>query len=213
MHQKQVSADGVSLSGEDFRRAKVDHFLDRAAEFVSMGRLLAARRPLSSALNLDPENQQARDLMREVSRTLSALRDEVVAAGQPQPRRHEVVLVVDQDERLLPDMMKSLHRFGFRAVAAGGYKEASDLLALLTPQMIISEVNFEDGPVGFDLYLMVRTNAKLEGVPFLFLATKVDRETLIAGKRLGVSDFITKPLDEEVVFASIMSALSRSKRG
>jgi DNA-binding response OmpR family regulator len=49
-------------------------------------------------------------------------------------------------------------------------------------------------------------------MPFLFLATRIDRDTLIAGKRLGVSDFVLKPLDDDLVIASILNCLSRNGR-
>lgn len=202
-------------SGDDFRRAKVEHYLERAQEFVSMGRILAARQPIESALAIEPANDLGRMLMRQLDQSLSSLQS---APEQPadlsgaRQRRPELVMVIDQDERLLLRVAQSLKRFGFRSIAAGSYQEARELLLTLTPDLIISEVNFENGPVGFDLYLMVRTNARLQDLPFLFLATRVDRETLIAGKRLGVNDFIMKPLDEEVVYASIISSLGRAKR-
>jgi CheY-like chemotaxis protein len=209
------SPDGLPLSGEEFRQAKVEHFIERAQEFVSMGRYLSARKPIESALSLDPGNQTGKALVRHLEETLGSFGKPVIQeAGDTGvfPRRQDLVMVIDQDERLLLRIMQSLRKFGFRSVAAGGYQEARELLTLVTPDLVISEVNFENGPVGFDLYLMVRTNARLQGLPFLFLATRVDRETLIAGKRLGVNDFITKPLDEEVVYASIVSSLAKAKR-
>ncbi|HCV42607.1 MAG TPA: hypothetical protein DGH68_03915 [Bacteroidetes bacterium] len=78
--------------------------------------------------------------------------------------------------------------------------------------MVVSEVNFENGSLGYDLYLWIRTNIGTERLPFLFLATRIDRDTLIAGKRLGVSDFILKPLDEDLVVASVLNCLARKKK-
>ena len=214
--QTPVKAEAASAPAQDFRRAKVEHYMERAQELVSMGRLLAARRPLEQLLSLDPSHAMARLLSRDLDRTLSTLAkggDDLQtspAFGQ-RSRRLDLVMVVDQDERLLATLSGSLRRFGFRVVAAGGYDEAVHMLGSVTPGVILSEVNFENGSVGFDLYLMVRTTARLQSVPFLFLATRVDRETLIAGKRLGVNDFITKPLDPEVVHASIVSALTRAR--
>jgi PleD family two-component response regulator len=212
--EPQQKSDGMPLSGGEFRRAKVEHYIERAQEYVSMGRLLSAKKPLDSALALDPANSTGVSLRHQLEETLAGLsRPVLLQSGEAAvPRRQELVLVIDQDERLLARVTQSLRRFGFRSVAAGGFQEARDLLANVTPDLIMSEVNFENGPVGFDLYLMVRTNARLQALPFLFLATRVDRETLIAGKRLGVNDFITKPLDEEVVYASIVSSLAKSKR-
>jgi PleD family two-component response regulator len=211
-----VKAEAATAPALDFRRAKAEHYLERAQELVGMGRILAARKPLELLFSLDPSNSMGRLLAREVERTFGSLirPGEDTSAGEGtngRSRRTELVMIVDQDERLLGKLAGSLRRFGFRVVSAGGYQEAVDMLGSVTPQVILSEVNFENGSVGFDLYLMVRTTARLQSVPFLFLATRVDRETLIAGKRLGVNDFITKPLDPEVVHASIVSVLSRAR--
>lgn len=198
----------------------MEHFLGRAQEFVQMGRYLAAKKPLENVLSLDPGNGTGRALQQSIEQSLASLSrraDRLLDAGlaladDPAPRRRqELVMIVDQDERLLLTLSASLRRHGFRVVSAGNYKEAVDALSFMSPNLIVSEVNFENGPVGLDLYHWVRTNSRNQDVPFLFLATRVDREMLIAGKRLGVNDFILKPLDEDVVNASIVSCLSRSK--
>ena len=90
--------------------------------------------------------------------------------------------------------------------------EAIETIAEFKPNMIVSEVNFENGSVGYDLYLWIRTNVSTQDLPFLFLATRIDRDVLIAGKRLGVTDFILKPLDEDLVVASILNCLPKAKR-
>jgi DNA-binding response OmpR family regulator len=57
----------------------------------------------------------------------------------------------------------------------------------------------------------LKTNSGNEDLPFLFLATRIDRDTLIAGKRFGVDDLILKPVDDDVVIASVINSLSRRK--
>ncbi|MGA9115169.1 MAG: response regulator [Bacteroidota bacterium] len=199
----------------DYRRARLEHYLDRAQECLSMRRYLAARTPLESVLSLDPANSQARSLQEKIHDSLSSLSRPFreMAPGEPGRRTGSLlVMTVDQDENLLLRMARGMTRYGFLSVSAGNYREAVELLGRIRPDIIFSEVNFENGPAGFDLYLWVRTNARLEDVPFIFLASRVDREALIAGKRLGVNDFITKPFDEAVVHASIVSVLGRRAR-
>ncbi len=209
------------MAAFDYRQAKVEHYLDRAQEFIQMGRLLAAKRPLETVFSLDPSNGLGRSLQNSVENSLAYLSrrtdrqfDSGSAENEPlrRQRRPELIMIVDQDEKLLLDLSESMRKYGFKVVAAGSYKEAIDLLNVVNPNMVISEVNFENGPMGFDLYRWVRTNSRLQDIPFFFLATRVDRETLIAGKRLGVNDFILKPLDEDVVHASVVSCFKRQQK-
>jgi DNA-binding response OmpR family regulator len=169
---------------------------------------------------LDSENRSAKSLQKRIDYVLASLSrngaaippDTAPDASWRRQKRDEIVLVVDQDERVLGGLSDSLGKHGFNMVSAGSYDEAIEMLSVVSPSIVVSEVNFANGPVGFDLYLWIRTNAKLQNIPFLFLATRVDRETLIAGKRLGVDDFIVKPLDEAVVVASILNCLARDKK-
>jgi PleD family two-component response regulator len=213
--------DTESLTPKElFRRAKIEHYLERAEEFILMARYHPALRVVESVFVLDPENAAAKALVRRVEESLEALRHRTNGASNPsngngyQPakgRRHELVMIVDQDERILISLAESVRRYGLRAVGAANYDEALELLATITPDLVVSEVNFETGPRGFDLYLWLKNNTATCDTPFLFLAARIDRDTLIAGKRFGVDDFILKPVDNDVITASILNCLARRK--
>jgi len=205
---------------ESFRRAKIEHYLERAQEYVLMSRFGMARKVLEGIFAIDPDNSEAKLLSRGVDEALSAIlhrgngqarQHDATEQQSRRPYRSELVLVVDQDERLLVSLTQSLRQYGFQAIAAGSYEEAVETLTMIKPDVVISEVNFESGPRGFDLYLWLKTNAGQYNIPFLFLAARIDRDMLIAGKRFGVDDLILKPVDNDVVTASIINCLSRRR--
>lgn len=205
---------------EAFRRAKIEHFLQHARDYVEMGRFFAALKMLDTVFALDAANAQGKDLRTEIESTITRMlhrrengdgvrRAEERPAGRA--RRSDLVLIVDQDERLLTSLGATLRRYGFMAIGASSYEEAVETFTVARPEVVISEVNFESGPRGFDLYLWLKTNSGSDDLPFLFLATRIDRDTLIAGKRFGVDDLILKPVDDDVVIASVINCLSRRK--
>ena len=207
--------------GDGFFRARIEHYLLRAEDMIRTARYIPAKEAIKSILSLDPENTAGKSLEKRVEYLLDSITHRNRTGKMPvareipewsRPRRDELVMIIDQDERLVESLVENLRRHGLNFVAAASYDEALNTLSLVRPDLIISEVNFENGPAGFDLYLWIRTNAVLCETPFLFLATKIDRDTLIAGKRLGVDDFIFKPMDQEVVMASIINCLSRRKK-
>jgi CheY-like chemotaxis protein len=212
---QQHVVDEESLR-DTYQRAKVSHFLDRAGEYLAMGRCTAARKMIEHISALDPGNPLGKRLRKELDELLADVSHPDgpgVPAGNgngngQRKRRSELVMVVDQDERVLMSLLQTLHRYGFRAVTAGSYEEAIETLSTFRPDLIVSEVNFESGPRGFDLFFWLKNHLD---IPFLFLAARLDRETLIAGKRFGVDDFLPKPLDSEVVLASVMNCLSRRR--
>jgi len=221
---RSVIAEDDELQGltpaEAFRRAKVDHFLQHARDYIDAGRYLAALKALEMVFSLDDGNKDGEvlrssldDVMaRMLNRTKNGTagpHGEKLQAGKP--RRLELVMVVDQDERILASLTSTLRRYGFMAISASSYEEAVETYSTAKPDVVISEVNFETGPRGFDLYLWLKTKAPQHNHPFLFLATRIDRDTLIAGKRFGVDDLIMKPVDDDVVIASVINCLSRRR--
>lgn len=203
---------------EAFRHAKVEHFLQHVRDYVDMGRYLAGLKTLDTVFGLDASNEAGKLLKRTIDDVVSHIlkrttngKREKADGTQGYPRRSDLVLIVDQDERLLTSLTGTLRRYGFMAIGASSYDEALETFAMFRPEVVISEVNFETGPKGFDLYLWLKTNSGKEDVPFLFLATRIDRETLIAGKRFGVDDLIMKPVDDDVVIASVINCISRKK--
>jgi PleD family two-component response regulator len=200
---------------EDFRKAKIEHYLDRVEELIGMARYSAARALLAKIFDLEPHDRAALILQQHIDvavHQLAALTFQKKNGHRPGTKRSELILVVDQDERILASLTESLRRYGYGAICAASFEEALEVLAQHRPHLIISEVNFADGSVGFDLYSLVRNNVELSSIPFLYLATRVTREMLIAGKRMGVDEFIVKPLDEEVVMASVHNCLEKKKR-
>jgi PleD family two-component response regulator len=202
---------------ESFRRAKIEHYTERAEEFVHMARFSEARRTIDRVITLDPGNEVVHALRKTIDERFRCMTERSNGNGQPtngngvKPRRRELVLIVDQDEKLLTSLTDTLSRSGFQVIGAGTYDEAVEALGTVKPDIILSEVNFAQGSRGFDLYLWLRTNSGFMETPFMFLAARVDRDTLIAGKRFGVDDFILKPVDSEVITASIVNCLSRRR--
>jgi len=216
-----TSESDIVLGPLTFKQAKVEHYLQRAEDYIQMARYRAALDMLSTVSRLDQNNSAAKSLHKRIQYFVDSIRrsevpaEEVGGNGsivQARRRRKELVLVVDQDERVLTSLTLTLRRYGFGAAGAGSYNEALEAVAEYKPDMVVSEVNFENGSVGYDLYLWIRTHIYTGEIPFLFLATRIDRDTLIAGKRLGVNDFILKPLDDDLVVASILNCLSRTKK-
>ncbi len=216
-----VEVESGLTPAESFRRAKAEHYFDRAAEYVLMARYGKAKKMLEIVLSLDPANKPSRELQKVIEQDMRSIvgRSKNGAGSGPERgdtgpvrtrKRNELVMVVDQDEQLLATLVAALRRYGFHAIGAGSYDEALETLEIVKPDIVVSEVNFENGPRGFDLYMYIKTRATPE-IPFMFLAARIDRELLIAGKRFGVDDFMQKPVDDEVVTASVVNCLARRR--
>ncbi len=222
MHQASEDLDDLEglTPKERLHRAKIRHYIERAEDCVRMSRFQAARRLADKVLGLDPVNCDCKDLQAAIDERL--LRLSLRSNGFPSDdagenkdvgrrRRAELVLIVDQDERVLTTLSDALQRYGFDTLGAASFEEAVETLTVIPPDVVISEVNFENGAQGFDLYQWVKTHMEGRDIPFVYLASRIERETLIAGKRFGVDDFLQKPADAEVILASISNCLAKRR--
>ena len=113
------------------------------------------------------------------------------------------VLIVDEGERSLLDMTTTLRTNGYAVIAAGSFGEVLGTVREFTPDVILCELFVGKEPVGLDVYELIRKTGVTRHAPFYFLADRVDRSTEIIARRLGVSGFFLKPIDNEMLLATI----------
>lgn len=199
-----------------FVRAKVEHYLDRVEEYYWMARYVEARKITETVHGIDPENRECRALERAIGQAIDDIvhrsngkAPKVIEGVRQAKLRKDLVLIVDQDERVLSALAHTLRLHLFRVIGASSYDAALDILSLTRPEIVLSEVNFHDGARGYDLFTWMRNLERFRDVPFIFSAVRLDPDVLIAGKRLGVEDFLQKPFNPEVVAVSIERSLMR----
>lgn len=83
--------------------------------------------------------------------------------------------------------------------------EAKDQLITNTPDAAILDVNLESGEDGIDIAGYINEKFQL---PFLFLTSYSDKETLERAKKVKPSGYIVKPFNEKTLLASLEIAIS-----
>jgi PleD family two-component response regulator len=203
------------LTPEEFRRAKAEHYLEHAHACIGMSRFKAARDAIRKVAELTPDSDSRAEVEQIIAERLERLAHHTngngTAGGGRTAARAAIVLLVDQDERVLTSLSHSLQREGISTVGASGLEEALDVLSALQPDVVVSEVNFARGPEGLELFQRIRSSGSLAATAFIFHAARLDHDILVAGKRFGVDDFISKPADDDLVVASVRSCIARRR--
>jgi len=113
------------------------------------------------------------------------------------------ILLVDDSGTTRRVVRKMLTELGFTNV-----DEAADGAAALIKlneyeyELVISDWNME--PMnGHALLERVRSNQRLENLPFIMMTAETDEDKLIEAKFAGVSSFISKPFSAETLKAKI----------
>ncbi|HEY1544612.1 MAG TPA: response regulator transcription factor, partial [Xanthobacteraceae bacterium] len=81
-----------------------------------------------------------------------------------------------------------------------------------TPDLVLSDISM---PVMSGFELLERLTAvapRFGNVPFVFLTALTDRDNELKGRQLGADDYVTKPIDFEVLDTIIRARLARVAR-
>ncbi len=80
------------------------------------------------------------------------------------------------------------------------------------PDLVLCDINMP-GMTGFEVMERLTTLApQFDAVPFVFLTARTDRDSELKGRRLGADDYVTKPVDFEILAAIIDARLGKGAR-
>jgi putative two-component system response regulator len=65
---------------------------------------------------------------------------------------------------------------------------------------------------GYEFYEAVRQHPEWLPIPFIFLTARGDRDDLFTSKKLGVEDYLVKPIERQDLVSTIRSRLERSQQ-
>jgi DNA-binding NarL/FixJ family response regulator len=121
------------------------------------------------------------------------------------------LLVVDDEAKLLKAVAVTLRKEGYEVVTARSGAEALVRINEAMPDLIVSDIRMP-GLDGFELARSLRSHARTELVPIVFLTAKDERRDRLSGIRAGVDAYLTKPFDPEELLAVIGNILNRVNR-
>lgn len=118
------------------------------------------------------------------------------------------ILVVEDDKELNRTVCFFLNQSGYEATGCLDANEAYDALYEKTFDLIVSDIMMP-GTDGFEFARTVReTNAE---IPILFMTARDDIASKQRGFRIGVDDYMVKPIDLDELFLRIGAILRRAK--
>jgi DNA-binding NtrC family response regulator len=120
-----------------------------------------------------------------------------------------VVLVIDDDAVVRQRIAARLSENGFRVVLASSSDEGINAYHSACPHLVICDINMADKK-GFDTLDLLFTQNPVQ--PIIILSDVGNTEDVIRAMRLGVSDYLFKPLEDmEMLAISIENTLNRAR--
>ena len=118
------------------------------------------------------------------------------------------ILVVEDDRDLNRSVCSFLNHSGYAATGCLGAEEAYDAMYETVFDLIVSDIMMP----GIDGFEFVKTVRSLnENIPILFMTARDDFAAKQRGFRVGVDDYMIKPIDLDELFLRIGALLRRAK--
>jgi DNA-binding response OmpR family regulator len=127
-----------------------------------------------------------------------------------EPRRH--VLCIDDDRDIAGLIAEELVDRGFKVSIAYDGEQGFQAILARQPDIVLSDISM---PVlsGFDLLeRLVDIAPRFSHIPFIYLTALSDRANELKGLHLGADDYITKPIDFDILTAIINARIARVAR-
>ncbi|MFQ8735479.1 MAG: sigma-54-dependent transcriptional regulator [Bilophila wadsworthia] len=118
----------------------------------------------------------------------------------------ETILLVDDEQGIRTVMGLSLRDAGYNVITVASGEEALQLFAERPIPIVITDIRMP-GMNGLDLLKHIKILAPETEV--ILISGHADLEMAIQGLKLEASDFITKPIDDDLLHISLKRALER----
>jgi DNA-binding NarL/FixJ family response regulator len=122
------------------------------------------------------------------------------------------ILCIEDDRETAALLSEDLIERGFDVRLAFDGHEGMTALLGSRPDLVVCDINM---PImsGFEvLERMTAIAPRFHDVPFIFLTALLDRDNELKGRKLGADDYVTKPIDFDVLAAIITARLARVAR-
>jgi DNA-binding response OmpR family regulator len=120
--------------------------------------------------------------------------------------KKSLILVVDDDVRMLRMMKRTLELEGATVLIAGNGGEALKIFEEKAPDLVLLDIMLPD----MDGYTMCQRIRDFSQVPVIMVTAKGSENEKVEGLNTGADDYITKPFSTNELTARVRAALRRA---
>lgn len=162
---------------------------------------------------IDPSNTQYLDQLKSryqiTAEEASKLESYILSLFMKYSTRG-VILIVDDDEALLNILSTELRQHNYKIITSTNVQDALTLLQKNSVDLVLCDIKFPDNQMdGFSFFTQVQKNPVLNRIPFILMSALGDGGIIRSGKQLGVDDYLTKPLDMDMLLSVIEGKIRR----
>jgi len=124
------------------------------------------------------------------------------------PEAAKKILCIEDDRETAALIAEELIDRGYDVTIAHDGREGLAAILKIMPDLVLSDISMPTMS-GFDLLeRLVALAPRFSRMPFVFLTALTDRDNELKGRQLGADDYVTKPIDFEVLATIIAARLN-----
>jgi DNA-binding NarL/FixJ family response regulator len=136
-----------------------------------------------------------------------------VTSASSDTRAGALVLCVEDEEDLRRDIADELTEAGYDVIEARNGEAALKKLEQARPDLILCDISMPGAMSGYDVLKAAKScNSDCADIPFVFLSALADSRQVVDGKRLGADDYLVKPIDYDLLLATVEARLRQIER-
>jgi two-component system, sensor histidine kinase and response regulator len=130
---------------------------------------------------------------------------------KPHPQTPPTVLVVEDDPNIVDMLTSLLARQGMAVLSAYSGRQCLQVVHQHTVDVIVLDVMMPEMS-GLEVCATLKQMLLPYPPPIILFTAKDDLETRLEGIRLGVSEFVTKPVNNQELLARIQTQLETGRK-
>lgn len=123
-----------------------------------------------------------------------------------------LILCIEDEPTLRADIADELREAGYEVLVAGDGTSGLRHFFEHRPDLVLCDITMP-GMSGFEVLREMRDESgTFADIPFVFVTALADRTDVIEGKARGADDYLTKPVDYDLMLATIKARLDQIER-
>jgi CheY-like chemotaxis protein len=165
---------------------------EQPGSVVRVSALSDGRVAIGICFGLDP----GEDAVKTVTPSAAQSPDQIMPLPDEEASRKPLILVVETDAALRDSLKGYLSGEGYNVIAVDNASDAREVLNMLTPALLIAEIEGEGLP-GFDLCVHVKMTPRLKHIPVMLTTESAYPSDYSSAHSLGAVVCLAKPFRQE----------------
>lgn len=113
------------------------------------------------------------------------------------------ILCIEDEPDLLEFLVDELDDAGYATLTAANGRIGLEIILDQMPDLILCDIMMPEMDGKELLATLRRDHPECADIPFIFLTALANRDQMLAGLKLGSDDYLTKPVDFEMMLAKV----------